>query len=221
MVDTADFQDARNCMVDSQLRPSKVTDQRILDAMRRLPRERFLPAALAPLAYVDQDVPLGQGRVLMEPLVLARLIQLAQPVAGERALVVAAGTGYGAAVLAACGVAVTALEEDVALLGLARAALPAFAPGARLIQGSLAAGWPEGAPWDIILLEGAVPEIPPAIAAQLRPDGGRLVTVRVEPGGVRRAVLAEPTAAGLHAQPMFDCATPPIPGLLPEPGFVF
>jgi protein-L-isoaspartate(D-aspartate) O-methyltransferase len=216
-----DFEDARNRMVDSQIRPNKVIDPRILGAMRELPRERFVPARLRSLAYADEDVPLGNGRALMEPMVLARLIQMAAPVAGERALVVGAGGGYGAAVLAACGANVTALEEDGALLGLARQVLPAIAPAVAIVEGKLAAGWPPGAPWDIILIEGAVRDIPAALGAQLRPDGGRLVTVHVGHGASGKAVLAEPTPAGLRAQPVFDCATPLIPSLLPEPAFVF
>ena len=112
------FAEARNNMVDSQVRPNKVTDPRIIAAMRQLPRERFLPPGLAALAYADEDVPLGDGRVLMEPMVIARLVQLTAIAAGERALVVAAGTGYGAALLAACGARVTALEETAALLAM-------------------------------------------------------------------------------------------------------
>ena len=216
-----DFEDARNRMVDSQIRPNKVVDPRILRAMRELPRERFVPARARALAYADEDVPLGNGRALMEPMVLARLVQMAAPVGGERALVVGAGPGYGAAVLAACGVNVTALEEDVALLGLARQVLPTVAPGVTIVAGELAAGWPQGAPWDIILIEGAVRDIPAALGAQLRPDGGRLVTVRTGHGASGKAVLAEPTPVGLRAQPVFDCATPLIPSLLPQPGFVF
>ena len=111
------FAEARNNMVDSQVRPNKVTDPRIVAAMRQLPRERFLPPALAALAYADEDVPLGEGRVLIEPMVIARLVQLTAIAAGERALVVAAGTGYGAAVLAACGARVTALEESASAAG--------------------------------------------------------------------------------------------------------
>ena len=220
-----DFEDARNRMVDSQIRPNKVIDPRILRAMRELPRERFLPARLRSLAYADEDVPLGNGRALMEPMVLARLIQMAAPVAGERALVVGAGTGYGAAVLAACGANVTALEEDETLLGLARQVLPevapAGAPAITIVEGKLASGWPQGAPWDIILIEGAVRDIPAALGPQLHPVGGRLVTVRIGHGSSGKAVIAEPTPAGLRAQPVFDCATPLIPSLLPEPGFVF
>lgn len=223
MADSAEdaFADPRNRMVDSQLRPNKVYDPRIVAAMRRLPRERFLPPSLAALAYADEDVPLGNGRVLLEPMVLARLIQLAAPVEGERALVVAAGVGYGAAVLAACGLRVTALEEDQALITLARRALTETAPTAAVVVGPLAAGWPSGAPYDVILVEGALHDIPAAIASQLRSEGGRLVTVLCGPGRTSQGVLAEATLGGLRAQPFFDCGTPPIPSLLPAPVFEF
>ncbi|HME24736.1 MAG TPA: methyltransferase domain-containing protein [Acetobacteraceae bacterium] len=215
------FAAARNRMVDSQIRPNKVTDPRIIAAMRHLPRERFLPSHLAPLAYADEDVPLGEGRALMEPAVIARLVQLTSIAAGERALVVAAGTGYGAALLAACGARVTALEESAALLALARPLLAEQAPSVSLVAGPLAAGWPPGAPYDVILIEGAVHDIPPAVAEQLHRQTGRLVAVLTGSAGICQAVLAEATAVGLRPQPMFDCATAPIPSLLPLPGFVF
>jgi protein-L-isoaspartate(D-aspartate) O-methyltransferase len=215
------FAEARNRMVDSQIRPNRVIDPRITGAMRRLPRERFLPADQAPLAYADQDVPLGNGRVLMQPMAIARLVQLAAPMQGEHALVVGAGVGYGAALLAACGPRVTALEEDPALLAIARHALTEFAPEVSVVSGPLAAGWPAGAPYDVILLEGAVQTIPPAVAGQLRNNGGRLVTVVCAGGRTSHAVLAEATGVGLRAQPMFDCATPPLPSLLPAPAFAF
>lgn len=217
---TIDFAEARNRMVDSQLRPNKVFDPRILAAMRQLPRERFLPPALAPFAYVDEDVRLGGGRVLLEPMALARLVQLAAVSPGERALVVAAGTGYGAAVLAACGARVTALEDDAALAALARSVLAELAPSVSYVSGPLAAGWPPGAPYDVIVIEGAVPAIPPGIGEQLRREAGRLVTV-LDGDGVGQAVLAEATPAGLRTQSMFDCATPAIPSLVPAQGFVF
>jgi protein-L-isoaspartate(D-aspartate) O-methyltransferase len=219
------FAAARTHMVDSQVRPNKVNDPRILGAMRRLPRERFLPAAVAVLAYSDEDVPLGNGRYLMEPMVLARLIQIAGLTVGEKApervLVVGAGTGYGAAVLAACGARVTALEEDPALLAIAGPALSESAPGVNLVSGKLEAGWPTGAPYDVIMIEGAVTVIPPALAAQVRNEGGRLVGVLCRPGRINQAVLAEPSTAGLRAQPMFDCGTPALPMLLPAPAFQF
>jgi protein-L-isoaspartate(D-aspartate) O-methyltransferase len=218
---TDQFIEARNRMVDSQIRPNRVNDPRIIGAMRRLPRERFLPSGQAPLAYADQDVPLGNGRVLMQPMAIARLVMLAAPMKGEHALVVAAGPGYGAALLAACGPRVTALEEDPALLEIARQALIEVAPEVSVVSGVLAAGWPAGAPYDIILIEGAVQTIPAAVAEQLRNNGGRLVTVICDGGRTGQAVLAEATGAGLRAQPVFDCATPALPSLLPAPAFAF
>ena len=224
----ADYAAARDHMVDGQVRPNKVIDPRIIRAMRSIPRERFVPPHLANLAYTDEDVPLGRGRALMEPMVIARLAQLARVRDGDRVLVVGAGTGYGAVLMAACGGRVTALEEDEALLAIARRTVPEFAPGAAVVAGPLAAGQAIGAPWDAILIEGAVRAIPPAIALQLNPAGGRLVTV-LTPGSVAsggQGVLAEPgqhsaPSAALRAQPMFDCATPLLPPLLPAASFQF
>ena len=221
-----DTQAARTMMVDGQVRPNKVTDPRIIAAMRRIDREKFLPPQCAALAYTDEDIPLGGGRYLMEPMVIARLVQLAALRGNENVLVVAAGSGYGAAVIASCGARVTALEEDTALLSLARAALPAEAPTVKVVVGSVVDGWPSGAPYDVILIEGAVEEIPPAIADQLKREGGRLVTVRVgadRVGAARigQAVLGEMTAAGLSLQPVFDCAVPLLPAMRRASGFVF
>jgi protein-L-isoaspartate(D-aspartate) O-methyltransferase len=99
--------------------------------------------------------------------------------------------------------------------------LAELAPGVSLVSGPLAAGWPAGAPYDVILIEGAVADIPRAVGEQLRRDGGRLVTICTDGGAACQAVLAEATSAGLRRQPMFDCASPPIPGLAPVAGFVF
>jgi len=224
----ADFASARDHMVDGQVRPNKVIDPRIIRAMRSVPRERFVPPHLASLAYADEDVPLDRGRALMEPMVIARLVQLARVRDGDRVLVIGAGSGYGAVLLAACGGQVTALEEDEALLAIARRTLPEFAPGTALVAGPLAAGHAAGAPWDVILIEGAVRAIPPSIALQLKPSGGRLVTV-LTPGNAAaggQGVLAEPglhsaPSAVLRAQPMFDCTTPLLPPLLQAPAFRF
>jgi protein-L-isoaspartate(D-aspartate) O-methyltransferase len=216
-----DFAAARDFMVDGQVRPNKVYDPRILNAMRRIPRERFLPPGLAARAYLDEDVMLPGGRALMEPMVIARLVQACEVEPGDSALVVAAGAGYGAALLAACGAAVTALEEDEALLALAKPALADWATGVTLVTGKLQDGWPAGAPYDIILIDGAVAALPAALGRQLRPHSGRILGV-LRPGpGPAHALRAEATPAGLRPQPLFDCTVPLIPCMAPAPAFVF
>ena len=222
---TFDFADARKKMVDGQIRPNRVSDPRILDVMRTLPRERFLPPELAARAYADDPVPLGQGRVMPEPLAIARLVQMALSEPGAqsaaRALVIGAGTGYGAALLAACGAQVTALDSEPALIDIARPVLAALMPAVTVVQGPLTAGWPAGAPYDIILIEGAVRDIPAAITAQLRPGSGRLVSVRAGRGLASQATVAEMTPAGLNTRAIYDCAMPPLAAFMPKPGFVF
>ncbi|MDO9707843.1 protein-L-isoaspartate O-methyltransferase family protein [Paracraurococcus lichenis] len=217
-----DYADARKRMVDGQLRPSRVTDPRLLDAMRDLPREEFLPRAVRARAYADEDVPLPGGRALIAPMAIARLVQLAAVRPGDRALVVCAGTGYGAAVLARCGARVTAVESDEVLLGLARPALATCVPAGtvRLEQVNPTQGFAGSAPYDAILIEGEVPEIPSAIAGQLA-EGGRLVAVL---GGGRRngvAVLGRRLGGSVTTTPSFDCATVALPAFAPAPGFVF
>ena len=219
-----DYASARDHMVDSQLRPNRIVDPRVIRASRTIAREQFLPPALAGMAYADEDVPLPGGRNMMEPLVLANLIQLAKIRRGERVLVIGAGAGYGAALIDACGASVTALEEDPALLERARAVLPGVAPGVAVVEGPLIEGRP--GPWDVILIEGAVPQIPVAIGAQLNAHGGRLVTVMAQPPGLPRGVLAEPINPGapestLRVQPYFDCATPILPAFRAKLAFKF
>ena len=217
-----DYADARRRMVDGQLRPNRVTDPRVLEAMRELPRERFLPPALRSRAYVDEDVPLPGGRVVPEPMVIARLVQLAAVRPGDRALVVCAGTGYGAAILAHAGAQVVALEEDAGLARLARETLADLLPAGavRLVSGTPAEGFRAAAPYDVILLEGEVPAVPEGLSGQLA-EGGRLVAVL---GGGRRngsAVLGQRLGGGFTVTPVFDCATAPLPAFAPAPGFVF
>lgn len=176
------------------------------------------------MTYIDEDVRLPGGRVLMEPRVFAHLVQSARVRTGERVLVVGAGTGYGAAVLDACGAVVTALEEDEVLLAIARAVLPSVAPKVTLQAGQLQDGLP--GPWDVILIEGAVSEIPVTIGATLNHQGGRLVTVVAQSGGLGKGMLAEPINPGspkvtLRAQPQFDCATPLLPAFVAPPVFQF
>ena len=215
---------ARDRMVDTQIRPVQVNDPRILKAMRELPRERFVPADRAAIAYMDQDVALGGGRVLTEPRVIARLIQALAPRRGERALVVGAGTGYAACLLDALGVVVVALEQNEMLAARGQALLAELAPSVRYETGPLAGGCPGQAPFDLILIDGAVQAIPAGLASQLVP-GGRLGGVLALQGRVATAFVAEAAgtdgATALRPRPQFDAATPLLPELAPAPGFSF
>jgi len=218
-----DFAGARKWMVDGQLRPNKVTDPRIISAMLDLPRHRFVPADMVARAHADEDTPLGNGRVLMQPMSLARLFQLAELRTGEAVLLVGSGTGYGAAVLARMGGRVTALESDPTLATVAREVLGelSLSPGSvQLVEGPLAAGHAEGAPYDVIVIQGEVPAIPPALVEQL-PEGGRLVAVRRLPNEVGIAVLGRRIGGTFTVSAGFDCATLPLPEFAPEPGFTF
>ncbi len=213
-----DYADARRRMVDGQIRPNRVTDPRLLDALRDLPRERFLPPALRARAYTDEDVPLPGGRALMEPMVLARLVQVLSPRTGARALVVGAGTGFGAAVLARMGVSVTAVEEDAALAGIAREAFAACLPPAAVrLENRLPSG---GETFDAVLVEGEVPAVPEEVSGLLA-EGGRLAAVV---GGGRRngtAVLGQRLGGAFTVTSVFDCAVSPLPAFAAPARFVF
>lgn len=217
-----DFALARRNMIDGQLRPNRVTSGPLLAAVAELPRERFLPEALKAIAYADDDVPLGAGRFLMEPMVLARLIQSLQPNAENRALVVASGRGYGAALLSRLVKSVVALEIDVALASAAKQTIRNLAiDNVQFVRGMLEEGAPATAPYEVILIEGAVRQIPAAIVQQLA-EGGRLATViltgETGPGVAQLVVKQGGVASG---RPMFDAGTPPLPDFAPPPRFTF
>jgi protein-L-isoaspartate(D-aspartate) O-methyltransferase len=217
-----DFADARRLMVDGQLRPNRVEDPRIVAAMRDLPRERFLPAGLAARAYADADVPLPGGRAMLKPLVLARLVQLAAVKRGERALLLASGTGFGAALLAAIGAVVTAVEADPAFMAIARAALAATTgPGAvTLVEGPPGEGHAAAAPYDAIIIEGGVMEVPERLGEQLV-EGGRLVAIGLAGGPPGRALLLRKAGGALTTTIEFDAHAPAVPGFAGAPAFAF
>lgn len=215
---------ARRLMVLGQVTPNGVTDPLLIDAMGQVPREAFLPPALAVRAYADEHLSLGAGRVLLSPMVLARLIQLMMPQPGERALVLGAGVGYGAAVLARMGVLVTAIESDPRLGDAARRGFAAagLAEPPQWMEGAPAAGLPAGAPWRLMLIEGAVADLPQALARQLG-EGGRLAMLRAgEAGGpVARAVLLRRAGGALSERWAFETASHPLPDFAAAPRFAF
>jgi protein-L-isoaspartate(D-aspartate) O-methyltransferase len=213
---------ARRHMVDGQIRTADVTNPNLIAAMQAVPRELFAPPALATQAYSDGDLSLGHGRALLRPIVLGKLIQGADVRPGDRVLDVGCGTGYSAAVLTHMGAAVVALEEDADLAQRAEAALAATGAGAgqvALVRGPLTAGWPAAAPYDLILLDGAIEVAPDALGRQLKPNG-RLATIFGR-GPATKAMIFRPIEGYLVGRPIFDAAAPPLPSFAAPPAFVF
>ena len=207
-----DFAAAREAMVESQLRPQGVADPAVLDAMGRVPREKFLLSHTRPLAYVDRAVGLGGDRFLPAPAVLGQLLTQMIPERGQRALVVGAGTGYSAAVLDAIGLDVTAVESAPELVA-------ASGPDAKLVDGPLEEGYARAAPYDQILIDGAVEFIPDAIVDQLA-DGGRLGTALVD-RGVTRLIIGRKAGGAFGYLSIGDAGVPVLPGFSRPKEFSF
>lgn len=208
-----DFSVARRTMVDSQLRPEAVTDRAVLAAMSSIERERFVPESAQALAYFDRPLRLSGDRAMMPPAALGRLLSELAPREGERALIVGSATGYSAAILAAVGVEVVALESDKELAARADAA------GIATVCGDLAKGWAKRAPYDLILIDGAVPEIPVALVKQLA-EGGRLAGAIVD-RGVTRLVVGRASGGALGLRTIVDFDVARLPGFDKPPVFTF
>jgi protein-L-isoaspartate(D-aspartate) O-methyltransferase len=208
-----DFAAAREAMVECQLRPQGVTDPAVVEAMGSVRREKFLPSHTRPLAYVDRAVAMGEGRFVPAPAVLGKLLTQMAPERGQRALVIGGGTGYSAAVLGAMGLDVTAVESDSALAAAARE------QGVHVIEGPLEAGHSKGAPFDQILIDGAVEYIPDAIVEQLA-DGGRLGAAIVD-RGVTRLVVGRKAGGAFGYFSIGDAGVPALPGFSRPKSFIF
>jgi protein-L-isoaspartate(D-aspartate) O-methyltransferase len=210
-------------MVDGQVRPSDVTDLRIIDAMLDIPREAFVPAGLEPLAYLDRNLAVSDDRAsrhLIQPMILSRLIQAAEISAGDVVLDVGCATGYGAAVMARLASSVVALEEDPALADRAATVLAGLGVDTvTVVQGRLAEGYPDEAPYDVIFVNGSVEIVPDALTHQLK-DGGRMVVV-VGTGAAGRGMVFTRSGDDIAGRVVFNAALPPLPGFSREPAFVF
>lgn len=208
-----DFSLARRVMVDNQLRPEGVTDRGVLAAMGSVARERFVPENARALAYFDRPLRIAEDRAMMPPAALGRLLSELAPKPGERALVVGSGTGYSAAVLKEIDLDVVALESDEALAATASEA------GVETVIGDLAKGWTKGAPYDLILLDGAVEEIPDALIKQLR-DGGSLAGAIID-RGVARLAIGRVSGGALGLRSLVDAEVDPLPGFARPRAFTF
>lgn len=221
-----DFAVQRKNMVESQVRPSDVTDRRIIRAMLEVPREAFVPPQLKSLACMDDAVAVEgadgahgrRPRAMMAPRVLAKLLQLASLEATDVVLTVGCANGYASAVISRIVQTVVALESDAALAAAASQTLGALsADNVAVVTGPLAGGYASEGPYDAIVLEGAVPDVPRALLDQLK-DGGRLVAV-VNQGPVGKAVLWRRLGATFDSRADFDASAPPLPGFERAPQF--
>ena len=216
-----DYTAARINMVEGQLRPNRLTDLRAVDAFLAVPRELFVPKALRGIAYVDEEIQVAPGRWLMEPMVLSRLIQELAIGAGDVVLDVGCASGYSSAVAGRMAGTVVALESDRDLAQTATRNLQAAGiDNALVMEGPLEAGWPKQAPYDVILLNGAVAEVPKALLDQLG-EGGRLGAVVAPDGRLGQARLFQKLDGVVSSRVVFDASARILPGFEPRAGFVF
>jgi protein-L-isoaspartate(D-aspartate) O-methyltransferase len=214
-----DFVAQRLNMVDAQVRTNDVIDTRIHGAMVEIPRERFVPAAKRALAYADVSVEVAQGRYLIEPRAFAKLVQLADIKPTDKILDIGTATGYSAAILGKLGRSVIALEQDADLVRAAQDLLRASA-NVTLVQGSLVEGSKPNAPFNVILINGAVESVPESLTCQLA-EGGRLVAVVQSEGRPGKAHLYVREQGRVAGRPDFDAQVPLLSGFRKAIGFVF
>jgi protein-L-isoaspartate(D-aspartate) O-methyltransferase len=218
------FSTARQNMVDCQVRPSDVTDIRIIDAMLEVPREAFVPQHLRPMAYLDLDLDVSEGgaakRYLIKPAVTARMLQAAEIKQTDKVLVAGCATGYTAAVVAKFAGQVTATEGDSLLAAKAKAVLAELGLAHVTVHSAAASdGDSEDAPYDVIVLNGATEILPEGLFRQLK-DGGRLVGVFANRQPPRATVVTHSHDDFGH-RALFDAVAPVLPGLERLPAFVF
>jgi len=215
-----DYAVQRQNMVETQLRTNDVTDPRIHAAMGSVPRERFVPLAKRAIAYADLPVEIARGRFLPDPRTFAKMLQLAAIHATDSVLDVACATGYSTVVAAMLARSVVGLEQDADLVRIAADMVPASgAVNATVVQGGLTEGFRAKAPYNVILICGAVEDVPETLLNQLA-DGGRLVAI-VREGAIGRARVYIREKGSIGSRPDFDSGTPLLTGFRRVVGFVF
>jgi protein-L-isoaspartate(D-aspartate) O-methyltransferase len=214
-----DFAAARYNMVENQIRTNRVSDPGVIEAMRAIPRETFLPRPLRGMAYLDEDIPIGGGRFLIEPLVLARLLQGAEVRPADVVLAIGDATGWACAILSRLASTVVSLECDAETVNRSAATLTEMGcDTVAVVRGRLSDGYAAQAPYDVIVFVGAVGEIPQGVARQLA-DHGRLVAVVAGAAGAGRVTQIVRSGDSFSRRTMFDASTPLLPGLDVAPRF--
>jgi protein-L-isoaspartate(D-aspartate) O-methyltransferase len=216
----ADYAALRFNMVEAQVRTNDVTETRIHDAMREVPRERFVPTARRALAYADVPVEVANGRYMLDPRSFAKMLQLADFAGTENVLDVACGTGYSTVVLARLAKHVVGLEQDADLVRIASDLVPQLgAINATVVQGGLTEGFAGKAPYDVIMINGAIEQVPESLTRQLT-EGGRLVAI-VQDGPRGRGQIFVREHGGISGRAAFEATVPALTGFRKVVGFVF
>ncbi len=217
----AEFSKARQNMVDCQLRTNKVVDEALVARFETVPREWFVEESVRSIAYVDEDVSIGNGRYLVAPMVLARILQELAINPSEVVLDVGCGTGYSSAVLSGLADTVVALEENHELATRANDLLTELAAdNAIVVEAPLSEGYATQGPYDIILVGGAIASVPSALTDQLI-DGGRLAAIIDDGKGQGKVILMIKRHGAVSQRELFDASVPRLPGFEPKMGFVF
>ena len=206
--------------MDCQIRPNRVDDERIINALLEIPREIFVPDHLAGVAYVDESVPLGNDRCVMEAMIIARLLQTASLRFEDVAMSIGCGTGYAVAILAKIVDTVVAVECDKGLVKKASENLAAIGlNNVAVVEGTLDEGNSEQGPYDVIFFDGAVEAVPSKIYNQLS-ENGRLVVI-VAGKGTGKACIYTLLDGVIATREVFDAGTPLLPGFGPPKAFMF
>jgi len=215
-----EFARARDNMVLSQLRPGGVRDERVVSAMSAVPREAFVSEYQRPIAYIDADLSVGEGRYLMEPLVFAHLLSAAKIDRHDIVLDVGCGTGYSTAVLARLADTVVALESSDELTQRADKTLEELGvDNAVVVCRPLKQGYSQQGPYNVIVIEGTIPSVSDELVSQLD-EGGRLVAV-VGSSGIGRCTLIERIEGLVSSRTVMDAAVPELPEFSSKTGFIF
>ncbi len=215
-----DFTEAREAMVDRQVRPSDVTRHNIIDAMLAIPRETFVPASQRAVAYVDRDVPLGKGRALLAPRTFSKMLDAAGIGPSETVLDVGSGLGYSSAIIARLCRGVIAVEEDKAMASAAEANLASLAiDNAVMLNQPLAGGASGEGPYDVIVVSGGIATDPAVLYEQLAEDG-RLIAIWMQ-NGTGQARLSVKSGDDVATRWVFDATAPILPGFEAKPAFAF
>ena len=215
-----DFATRRTIMVDTQVRPSDVTKFPIIDAMLGIPRERFVPDALREMAYLGDNIDLGDGRVMLSPRSLSKMLDALDIQGDELVLDVGTALGYSAALMSRLAEAVVALEDDASRVREAQAALAEIsADNVAVVEGPLPDGAPQHGPYDVIAVEGGVEELPQALEDQLK-EGGRVACIFME-GALGTCRIGYRMDGHISWRFAFNAAAPVIPGFEKRPSFVF